>query len=60
VRRFTVRGTSYEMGVQTAKAFLPYLERVRGQYEERIGLPGVLLPGTAACSALTARKYSGE
>ncbi len=36
MRRFTVSGTSYEMGVQTAQAFLPWLVQVREKYEEKI------------------------
>ena len=38
MRQFTVYGTPFEMGVQTAKEFLPYLEKVRGKYEEKIKL----------------------
>lgn len=41
MRQFTVSGTPFEMGVQTAKAFLPYLEKVRGKYEEKILIPAV-------------------
>ncbi len=40
MRRFTVRGTPYEMGVQTAREFLPYLEQVKGKYEEKIRISG--------------------
>ena len=39
MRQFTVSGTPFDMGVQTAKEFLPYLETVRGIYEEKIQLP---------------------
>ncbi len=36
MRQFTVSGTPYDMGVQTAREFLPYLNKVKGNYEEKI------------------------
>ena len=41
MRQFTVSGTPYEMGVQTAKAFYEYLKTVREVYEEKSRIPSV-------------------
>ena len=41
MRQFTVSGSPFEMGVQTAREFLPYLSNVKEKYERTIQIAEV-------------------
>lgn len=41
MRQFTVSGSPFEMGVQTAREFLPYLSKVKEKYERTIQIAEV-------------------